>query len=79
MMDKIKQFLADHKISAHTFVAIWVVADALWYTNTDFHAYVSGLLVALPAWLHGIVFGVLVPLILYLKTTKKPNPTGAAQ
>lgn len=78
MMDQIKRFLADHKISAHTFVVVWGVADILWYTNKDFHAYVSGLLVALPAWLHAIVFGVVVPVILYLKTTK-PKPTGAAQ
>lgn len=72
MMDKIKQFFADHKISAHTFVVIWGVADVLWYTNKDFHAYISGLLVALPAWLHGIMFGVIVPVLVYLKTTKKP-------
>lgn len=81
-MNAIKKFLADHNLGAHTFVVIWTIADILWYSNTDFHAYVSGLLTALPAWLHGIVFGIVVPVILYLKTTKKPspqNPSGDAQ
>lgn len=78
-MNAFKQFLADHKIGAHTFVVIWGVADVLWYTNTDFHAYVSGLLVALPAWLHGLVFGILVPVLVYLKATKKPENTGENQ
>lgn len=78
MMEQIKQFFANHKISAHTFAAIWVVADALWYSNKEFHAYISALLMALPAWLHAFIFGIVVPLILYLKTTKPaaPNPTG---
>lgn len=72
-MEKIKQFLADHKISAHTFAVAWAVADVLWYTNTDFHAYLSGLLMALPAWLHAFVFGIVVPVLVYLKATKKPE------
>jgi hypothetical protein len=71
-MNAIKQFFADHKISAHTFAAAWAIADVLWYTNTDFHAYISGLLVALPAWLHALIFGVVVPVLVYLKATKKP-------
>lgn len=76
MMNTIKQFLADHKISAHTFVAAWGVLDVLWYTNTQFHAYIAGLLMALPSWLHAFVFGVVVPVLVYMKAAKK-NPADA--
>lgn len=85
MNDLVKWF-QDHKPSAHTVTAIWVMLDTLWYTNTEFHTYITDGFNASPKWLHALVAGVVIPIFVYWRTARtakvtatiEPGSTGAA-
>jgi hypothetical protein len=73
-VDKIKQFLADHKISAHTFTILWAALNYLWFNNARFHDFWAGLFSKTPYGLRELVLSTAVPLLVYLRATKKPSP-----
>lgn len=70
-MNKIRQFLADHKLSAHTLAAIAAAATTLWATDPAFKDYVFGLYNAVPKGVHEFIVGVGIPVLVYWKSQKK--------
>jgi hypothetical protein len=70
-MDKFKAWLAAHKITAHSLVAVWVFLTGLFASNPAFKSYVLSLYGKTPAFLHEFVAGVIVPAIIYYRSQKQ--------
>ena len=74
-MNALKQWLSTHSITAKTFVSGWIFIDALFYTSPQFHDYVLNAYNALPAGLHGVIAGVLIPALIFWRTQKRSQAT----
>lgn len=86
-MNAIKQWLANHSVSSQTVSAVWLFITGAFYTQPAFHDYVVGVYTALPKSIHGIIAGVVVPLLIFWRTQKRttvtaelsPGETGVAK
>lgn len=86
-MNKLKQWLANHSISAKTVASAWVFLTGMWYAAPAFHDYVMSAYSALPKGVHGFIAGVVVPALIFWKTQKRttvmaeisPGETGTTE
>lgn len=71
----LKQWLANHTISAKTVTTGWVFVVVMWSTNDAFRGYAMGIYNALPSALHNFVAGVAIPALILWRTQKSTTAT----
>jgi hypothetical protein len=74
-MNTIKQWLANHSISAQSLSGAWIFATTLFYTNQQFHDYVLQEYGLLPKGIKGFIAGAVVPVLIFWKTQKSTTIT----
>lgn len=72
-MCKLKDWLAQHKISAHSLAGAWVFLTGLWATNQAFRDYVYGLYAQTPKFVHEFIAGVIVPALIFWKSQRSDS------
>lgn len=85
-MDSVKQWLANHSISAKTVVTVWLFVSGLWAFSPQFKDYVYGIYAALPHGVHNFIAAVVIPGLIFWRTQKRttvsaevaPGASGAA-
>lgn len=69
-MNKVKQFLAAHNVTAHTVAAAWMALVGLYATSAPFASFVNDIWAMVPSAGHKAI-GALMPVIaLYFKSTQ---------
>lgn len=69
------KWLANHSISAKSFITVWGFVVILWASNEQFRAYILGIYSALPHAVHNFIAGVAIPALILWRTQKRTTVT----
>lgn len=78
-MKALKDWFMAHSISAKTVSSVWLFLLGMYYASPPFHDYVYGAYNALPRGIHAFLAGVLIPGLIFWRTTHSTSVTATIE
>lgn len=78
-MNAIKDWFMAHSVSAKTVSSAWLFLLGMYYASPPFHDYILDAYNALPRGVHAFLAGVLIPALIFWRTTHSTSVTATIE